>query len=126
MVIRSNALEHIPVVLLLLYTLEYKGAYLMVVPGHGMLLLTARVIHANIILTNNPGRSMPGTRLAIGRFTGLAITGLTFCHLQESLIPGIPPRSAAGNSSNFRSWIQGAGNRFDPAFPASPGRRENY
>jgi uncharacterized membrane protein YecN with MAPEG domain len=51
MAAQSNAIEYIPIALLLLFALEYNNANLLIVHLLGLLLITGRIIHAKGILS---------------------------------------------------------------------------
>jgi uncharacterized membrane protein YecN with MAPEG domain len=78
MAAQSNALEYIPIALLLLFALEYNGAYLFLVHAFGILLLLGRVIHANAILANNMQARVLSMYITIWVIIGLAIANLIF------------------------------------------------
>ena len=78
MAAQSNALEYIPIALILLFALEYNNAPLLIVHAFGLLLLTGRVIHANAILTDNLRKRVLGMQITIWVLIGLAITNLVF------------------------------------------------
>mgnify|MGYP001813215706 FL=1 len=73
-----NAVEYIPIALLLLILLEYNGANLVVVHIFGLLLITGRVIHASAILTENMNNRVRGMQITIWVLIGLAIANLLF------------------------------------------------
>ena len=53
MAAQTNALEYIPIALLLMYPLEYNGAQLIIIHIAGILMLIGRVIHARAMLSNS-------------------------------------------------------------------------
>ena len=62
---RSNAIEYIPLALLLLLLLEYNGAHLVVVHLFGLLLVAGRLIHARALLTENIKSRVVGMQVTI-------------------------------------------------------------
>ena len=85
MAAQSNALEYLPIALLLLFALEYNGAWLVIVHVLGVLLLTGRVIHAKAILTDNLATRVRGMQITIWVIVGLAITNLMFFPYEKFL-----------------------------------------
>ncbi|MGD2020321.1 MAG: MAPEG family protein [Thiohalocapsa sp.] len=78
MAAQSNALEYLPISLLLLFALEYNGAFLVLVHTLGIVLLVGRVIHARAMLANNLQRRVLGMQITIWVIIGLAIANLFF------------------------------------------------
>jgi uncharacterized membrane protein YecN with MAPEG domain len=78
MAAQSNALEYIPISLLLLFAFEYNGAFLVLVHTLGVLLLVGRVIHARAMLTSNLKRRVLGMQITIWVLIGLALANLIF------------------------------------------------
>ncbi len=78
MAAQSNALEYLPISLLLLFALEYNGAFLVLVHSLGVLLLVGRVIHARAMLTSNLKRRVLGMQITIWVLIGLALANLIF------------------------------------------------
>jgi hypothetical protein len=78
MAAQSNALEYLPISLLLLFALEYNGAFLVLVHTLGIVLLVGRVIHARAMLANNLQRRVIGMQITIWVIIGLAIANLFF------------------------------------------------
>jgi uncharacterized membrane protein YecN with MAPEG domain len=75
---QSNALEYLPIALLLLLLLEYNGGWLPIVHSLGLLLLIGRAIHARAILTNNLKARVVGMQITIWVIIGLVITNIAF------------------------------------------------
>lgn len=78
MAAQSNALEYIPISLLLLYPLEYNGAYPVIVHIAGVSLIIGRVIHAHGLLNENMNLRVLGMQITIGVIIGLAIANMIF------------------------------------------------
>ncbi|MFB1488637.1 MULTISPECIES: MAPEG family protein [unclassified Thiocapsa] len=78
MAAQSNALEYLPISLLLLFALEYNGAFLVLVHSLGVLLLVGRVIHARAMLTSHLKRRVLGMQITIWVLIGLALANLIF------------------------------------------------
>ena len=75
---QSNAIEYIPLALLLLLLLEYNGAHLVVVHLFGLLLVAGRLIHARALLTENIKSRVLGMQVTIWVIIGLAIANFLF------------------------------------------------
>ena len=78
MAAQSNALEYLPISLLLLFALEYNGGFIVVVHVFGLLLLVGRVIHARAILAGNLKQRVLGMQITIFVIIGLAVTNLLY------------------------------------------------
>ncbi|WP_296900330.1 MAPEG family protein [Thiohalocapsa sp.] len=78
MAAQSNALEYLPISLLLLFALEYNGAFLILVHTLGIVLLIGRLIHAKAMLTSDLQRRVLGMQITIWVIIGLAIGNLVF------------------------------------------------
>ena len=78
MAAQSNAVEYIPIALLLLFVLEDNGANVMLVHILGILLIIGRVIHAKALLTGNLRTRVLGMQITIWVIVGLAIANLMF------------------------------------------------
>jgi hypothetical protein len=78
MAAQSNALEYLPISLLLLFALEYNGAFLILVHTLGIVLLIGRLIHAKAMLTSDLQRRVLGMQITIWVIIGLAIANLFF------------------------------------------------
>lgn len=78
MAAQSNAVEYIPIALLLLFVLEDNGANVMLVHILGFLLIIGRVIHAQALLTGNLRTRVLGMQITIWVIVGLAIANLIF------------------------------------------------
>jgi uncharacterized membrane protein YecN with MAPEG domain len=78
MAAQSNALEYLPISLLLLFALEYNGAFLVLVHTLGVLLLVGRLIHARAMLTSHLKRRVLGMQITIWVLIGLAFANVIF------------------------------------------------
>jgi uncharacterized membrane protein YecN with MAPEG domain len=78
MAAQSNALEYIPIALILLFALEYNNGPLLIIHAFGLLMIIGRAIHANALLTNNLRTRVIGMQITIWVIIGLAITNLGF------------------------------------------------
>lgn len=73
-----NAIEYIPIALLLLYALEYNNAYLLFVHVFGLSLIIGRIIHAKGILSGHLKRRVLGMQVTIYTIIGLGITNFLY------------------------------------------------
>ena len=78
MAAQANALEYLPIALLLLLVLEFNGAPLVVVHAAGLSLLVGRAIHANAILTENLKTRVLGMQITLWVLIGLAAANLLY------------------------------------------------
>ena len=78
MAAQSNAVEYIPITLLLLFALEFNSAPLAIVHAFGIALVVGRVIHARAMLTENLGARVRGMQITIWTIIGLALTNLVY------------------------------------------------
>jgi uncharacterized membrane protein YecN with MAPEG domain len=78
MAAQSNAIEYIPIALLLLFTLEYNHASLQIVHALGLFLLVGRLIHARAILTENLKTRVLGMQITIYAILGMAIFNIVY------------------------------------------------
>ncbi|MDD5461476.1 MAG: MAPEG family protein [Methylococcales bacterium] len=74
----SNALEYIPVTLLLLLILELNGAPKILIHISGLMLLTGRVLHAIGLSAKNLKKRVLGMQMTIYLLIGLAILNILF------------------------------------------------
>lgn len=74
----ANAVETIPIALLLLFSLEINDGNLLVVHGFGMILLLGRLIHARSLLSDQLKGRVFGMQLTLAVIIGLAITNLGY------------------------------------------------
>jgi uncharacterized membrane protein YecN with MAPEG domain len=75
---QNNALEYLPIGLLLLMALEYNGAPLWLVHPLGVLLLAGRVIHARAILSDDLKARVTGMELTVWSILLMAGGNLVF------------------------------------------------
>ena len=73
-----NAIEYIPIALLLLFSLEYSNANLILVHALGSALIIGRVIHAKAILAGNLKSRVLGMQITIWTIIGLAIANILY------------------------------------------------
>lgn len=78
MAAQSNAIEYIPITLLLLFALEFNGAPLVIVHAFGITLIASRIIHARAMLTENLVTRVRGMQITIWTIIGLALTNLLY------------------------------------------------
>ncbi len=78
MAAQSNAIEYIPIALLLLFVLEYNHANLLLVHGPGIALIVGRVIHAKGMLAAKPKKRVLGMQITLFTLIGLAIINLVY------------------------------------------------
>ena len=81
----SNALEYIPITLLLLLTLELNGAPKILIHILGSTLLIGRIIHAIGLPAKNLQKRVLGMQITIYLLIGLAILNILFLVFTESL-----------------------------------------
>lgn len=73
-----NAIEYIPIALLLLFSLEYNDANLIIVHALGIALIIGRIVHAKGLLSSNLDARVLGMKITIWTIVGLAATNLIF------------------------------------------------
>lgn len=73
-----NAIEYIPISLLLLYALELNGAYILFVHLLGLSLLAGRIIHARAMLAENLKARVLGMQITLYTIIGLAIINIVY------------------------------------------------
>lgn len=78
MAAQSNAIEYIPIALLLLFSLEYNNANILLVHSLGLLLIIGRIIHAKGILSETLKIRVFGMQITIYTILGLAITNFIY------------------------------------------------
>ncbi len=79
----ANALEYIPVTLLLLLLLELNGAPKLLIHLLGIVLITGRIIHAIGLSGNDLPKRILGMQMTIYLLVGLALLNLVFLVLTE-------------------------------------------
>lgn len=73
-----NAVENIPITLLLLFALEFNGATLILVHIFGLAFITARIIHARAMIDKNLKQRVKATQLTFYTIFGLAIANVVY------------------------------------------------
>ena len=73
-----NAVEYIPIALLLLFALDYNNANLIIVHALGIAFLVGRVIHAKGLLSGKLNARILGMQITIWTLIGLAAANLIF------------------------------------------------
>jgi uncharacterized membrane protein YecN with MAPEG domain len=81
----ANALEYIPITLLLLLTLELNGAPKILIHILGATLIIGRIIHAVGLPAKNLKRRVLGMQITIYLLISLAILNILFLAFSESL-----------------------------------------
>ena len=81
----ANAVEYIPIALLLLLMLELNGAPKILIHLLGATLITGRIIHAIGIPAKNLKKRVLGMQITIFLLIGLAILNIVFWALAGSL-----------------------------------------
>jgi hypothetical protein len=80
---QSNAIEYIPISLLLLFYLEYNGASNWIIHLTGIALIAGRIVHAHGLLNSNLQRRVMGMQITITVLIGLCILNLGFLPLEK-------------------------------------------
>jgi uncharacterized membrane protein YecN with MAPEG domain len=81
----SNAVEYIPIALMLLLTLELNGAPGVLIHILGATLLTGRILHAMGLSVNDMPKRVLGMQITIYLIIGLAILNILFLAINGSL-----------------------------------------
>ena len=71
---QSNAIEYIPIALMLLFAVEYNQGDIYLVHVLGIALISDRVIHAIGLLSSNLKRRVLGVKLTLYTILGLAVS----------------------------------------------------
>jgi len=74
----SNAIENIPIGLLLLFTLEYNQANIYLVHLLGLCFTIGRILHAKGLLASNMAQRVVGMKITIFTIIGLAIINFVY------------------------------------------------
>ncbi|MGB5677452.1 MAG: MAPEG family protein [Gammaproteobacteria bacterium] len=82
---QSNAIEYIPISLLLLFYLEYNGASNWVIHLAGITLIIGRIIHAHGLLKRSLSRRVLGMQITIYVLIGLCLLNIAFLPLDKLL-----------------------------------------
>ena len=75
---QSNAIEYIPIALLLLFALEYNEANVLIVHFLGLSLIAGRIIHARGIISDTLNVRVLGMQITFFTIIMLAITNLIY------------------------------------------------
>ncbi len=75
---QSNAVEYIPITLLMIFALEYNGANLFLVHAFGIALMTGRIIHARGILIANLDARVLGMQITLWTIIILALINIAY------------------------------------------------
>ena len=81
----SNAVEYIPIVLLLLLTLELNGAPKILIHLMGATLIIGRIIHSIGLPAKNLQKRVLGMQITIFLLIALALLNILFLFFNESL-----------------------------------------
>ncbi|WP_292432719.1 MAPEG family protein [Methylobacter sp.] len=81
----SNAVEYIPITLMLLLTLELNGAPKILIHILGTTLLIERILHAMGLPAKDLHKRVLGMQITICLLIGLAILNIAFLAFAESL-----------------------------------------
>lgn len=81
----ANAVEYIPIALMLLLTLELNGAPKILIHVLGVTLLIGRILHAMGLPAKDLQRRVLGMQITIYLLIGLAILNIVFLAFAESL-----------------------------------------
>lgn len=86
MAAQSNAVEYIPIALLLLFALEYNHANIILVHILGLALVAGRGIHARGILSGKLNIRVLGMQITLSAIIGLAIANLVYLPYEKILV----------------------------------------
>ena len=75
---QSNAIEYIPIAVLLLFALEYNGANLLMVHALGLALLTGRLVHARGLLSEVLKVRVLGMKITLYTIIALALLNIVY------------------------------------------------
>ena len=78
MAAQSNAIEYIPIALLLLFALEYNKANILIVHFLGLSLIIGRILHAKGILSAKIKTRVLGMQITIYTIIGLALINFAY------------------------------------------------
>ncbi|MBT8126941.1 MAG: MAPEG family protein [Gammaproteobacteria bacterium] len=82
---QSNAIEYLPIALLLLFYLEYNGANIWLIHLAGITLMTGRIVHARGLLQKNLKRRVLGMQITIYALIGLCLLNIAYLPLDKLL-----------------------------------------
>lgn len=83
MAAQFNAIEYIPVTLLLLFVVEVNGAAAWLIHVAGVSLIVGRLLHAQAIRSDNLRRRVLATQITIYTIIGLAIANLFYAPYEK-------------------------------------------
>ena len=75
---QSNAIEYIPIALILLFALEYNHGNILLIHLLGISLIIGRVIHAKGLLSSNLKQRVLGMQITIYTIIGLAVVNFAY------------------------------------------------
>lgn len=81
-----NAVEYIPIALLLLFALEYNNAHLILVHILGIALIVGRIIHAKGLLSSVLKTRVLGMQITIWTIIALAVINILYLLYELTLI----------------------------------------
>ncbi|MFT5396980.1 MAG: putative membrane protein YecN with MAPEG domain [Gammaproteobacteria bacterium] len=82
----SNAVDYIPITLILLFILEYNGANIWFIHLAGILLIVGRAIHCKGILSENLRGRILGMKITFFTITSLAFLNLIYAPYEKFLL----------------------------------------
>lgn len=82
---QSNAVEYLPVSLILLFYLEFNGGDAWLIHLAGAALMTGRVIHAHGLLNDSMRRRVLGMQITVYVLVGLCLLNLLHLPLEKIL-----------------------------------------
>ncbi len=85
MAAQSNAIEYIPIALLLLFALEYNNANILIVHLLGLSLIAGRLIHAKAMLSKNLKGRVLGMQITVYTILGLALINFVYLPYDQLL-----------------------------------------
>ncbi|GAK86407.1 glutathione S-transfersae-related protein [Vibrio ponticus] len=75
---QSNAVDYIPITIILLAMLEYNGANTLIIHGLGVLFVVGRIIHARAILAKDLKGRVTGMKLTFAVMFTLVVLNLVY------------------------------------------------
>lgn len=82
---QSNAIEYLPITLILLFYLEYNGAGNWIIHLAGSALIIGRTIHARGLLNRNMQRRVLGMQITVHVLIGLCLLNPVFMPVEKLL-----------------------------------------
>ena len=82
---QSNAVDYIPITLILLFALEYNGGHLLLVHVIGIVFVIGRVVHCQSILADKLRGRVTGMKITFGVILILAVVNLVYLPYSELL-----------------------------------------